>query len=78
MIAIAFFCMVSVILLSLAIVVFFRSSAVLTLVLLGMGYLLVATLLIWRFRRRKTSWQSPFSTSVEELKKDREWLKTLK
>jgi len=76
--AAGFFALAALVFLSLALILFFREHAVLASTLLGVFYLCLTLILIWRFRKRQAAWSPPFASTVDELKKDCEWLQSQK
>jgi uncharacterized membrane protein YqjE len=76
--ALAFFLgQLGLLLLTLAVVALFPEHAALTLALCGGLYLAAAAACIVTLRQRLKVRPPPFSDSVAELKKDREWLSSL-
>jgi uncharacterized membrane protein YqjE len=69
-----FFGQVGLLLLTMALVLVFRDHAVLVLVLFGVVYAGMAIGCGLALRQRLKNRPSPFGGTVEELKKDREWL----
>jgi uncharacterized membrane protein YqjE len=69
-----FFGQIALLLLTMALVLVFREHAVLVLLLFGFVYAGMAVGCGLALRQRLKNRPSPFSGTVEELKKDREWL----
>jgi uncharacterized membrane protein YqjE len=69
-----FFGQIGLLLLTLALVLALREHAVLVLLLFGAAYAGMAIACGFALRQRLKNRPSPFSGTVEELKKDREWL----
>jgi uncharacterized membrane protein YqjE len=72
-----FFAQLGLLLLTLALAFFFSDKAVWVIALSGLFYGLIALGCATAVRRRLRDRPPPFSGTVAELKKDREWLKSI-